>query len=79
MADQVESFLDEPRQFIKESQLLLNRCTKPDRKGTATTTLSFDYSPTDMTYYARIHQGGSSSLNGFLCYGLYWFLCQGEW
>jgi protein transport protein SEC61 subunit gamma-like protein len=26
------SILDEPRQFIKESRQLLNRCTKPDRK-----------------------------------------------
>ncbi|RKP08258.1 protein translocation complex subunit SSS1 [Thamnocephalis sphaerospora] len=32
MPEQAESILDEPRQFIKESQLLLNRCTKPDRK-----------------------------------------------
>jgi hypothetical protein len=31
---QVQELLEAPRAFIKQSQLLVTRCTKPDRKGT---------------------------------------------
>jgi protein transport protein SEC61 subunit gamma-like protein len=30
--DTIDSLLDEPRMFVKESIQLLNRCTKPDQK-----------------------------------------------
>ncbi|KAE9372395.1 secE/sec61-gamma protein [Hyaloscypha bicolor E] len=32
MSDQIQEFLDIPRDFFKEGTQFLNRCTKPDRR-----------------------------------------------
>jgi len=32
MADQIQEFLDMPKDFIKDGTQFLNRCTKPDRR-----------------------------------------------
>ena len=32
--DQVQEFVDAPRQFFKDGAQFINRCRKPDQKGT---------------------------------------------
>ncbi|KAL1915668.1 uncharacterized protein VTP21DRAFT_6427 [Calcarisporiella thermophila] len=32
MNEQLQAFIDGPRQFVKEGVQFINRCTKPDRK-----------------------------------------------
>ncbi|PMD14379.1 secE/sec61-gamma protein [Hyaloscypha hepaticicola] len=32
MSDQIQEFLDIPRDFFKDGTQFLNRCTKPDRR-----------------------------------------------
>lgn len=34
MSSELQALLDEPKRFTKESIQFINRCTKPDRKGT---------------------------------------------
>lgn len=34
MSDYLTSLLEVPRKFTKDSQQLLQRCTKPDKRGT---------------------------------------------
>ena len=39
MSETVQLILDVPRKFYKDSVHLINRCTKPDKKGTNMTIL----------------------------------------
>ncbi|ESZ93197.1 hypothetical protein SBOR_6429 [Sclerotinia borealis F-4128] len=32
MADQIQEFMDIPRDFIKDGTQFINKCTKPDRR-----------------------------------------------
>ncbi|KAM3064965.1 membrane component of ER translocation apparatus protein [Rutstroemia sp. NJR-2017a BVV2] len=32
MSDQIQEFMDIPRDFIKDGTQFINRCTKPDRR-----------------------------------------------
>jgi protein transport protein SEC61 subunit gamma-like protein len=34
MSDQLKQLLDVPREFFKDGAYFLNRCTKPDKRGT---------------------------------------------
>lgn len=35
MSDKIREFVDVPKEFFKDGMQFMNRCTKPDRKGTS--------------------------------------------
>lgn len=85
--DQVQEFVDAPRQFFKDGAQFINRCRKPDQKGTLfnrvltyTRASFYDYSILilSLSLCCRILENHTSRCYGICCSRCPWILCQGK-
>lgn len=71
MSDYLTSLLEVPRKFTKDSQQLLQRCTKPDKRGTL-----LDRVINYKHLMLRVCQDCPGGGDGSCVDGLYWILYQ---